>query len=237
MPSSGGPPAREVASRICHANTPIKRRVLDDPGVRLVGGRRKRRDGASTASTACAIGQTPPRAKAFSGCASAPTQPRIEECVRAINIPTCRSQGLYHLALERAIACHLEQMPPIDRLLAGHRHEPAEALCMTAGVANSPPRALLAVALRRHAAEHPVPTSGQSAYQPIGLDRIARPRLRPTMGHARLDRFPWYLATAPIKQREFSTGLLERALEIAALRHARPYPRRIDDAMITGRGV
>jgi hypothetical protein len=57
------------------------------------------------------------------------------------------------------------------------------------------------------------------------------------MGHARLDRFPRYLATVPIEQREFSTRLLEPALEIAALRDARPYPRRIDDVMMSARGV
>src|SRR5262249_38579093 len=54
-----------------------------------------------------------------------------------------------------------------------------------------------------------------------------RPRLGPAVGDAGLDRLPGNLAAVAVEQREFSTGLIEAALEISPLRHGRPHRRLI----------
>src|ERR1043166_5924500 len=81
----------------------------------------------------------------------------------------------------------------------------------------------LLLARRRRVAEHPVAGGREPAHQPLRLDRVPRPRLRPAMGDAGLDGLLGNLAAVAIEQRQFSTGLIEPALEISPLRHGRPH--------------
>src|SRR5262252_6222283 len=99
----------------------------------------------------------------------------------------------------------------------------------------SPERALRA-RLRRRMPEHAVSLGGEAAHQPVRLDRVARPDLGPAVGDAGLDRFPGNLAAVTIEQREFSTGLVEAALEIAPLRRAWPHGRLNGVFMMVRRG-
>jgi len=63
---------------------------------------------------------------------------------------------------------------------------------------------------------------GQSAHQPIRLDRILEPGLGPTVRHTRLDGTRRHLAAVGIEQRQLAAGLQQAALQISALWLARP---------------
>src|ERR1051325_10329476 len=97
--------------------------------------------------------------------------------------------------------------------------------------------ALFARARRRVLPEHPVARRRQPADQPLGLDRVPRPRLGPAVRHAGLDRFFWNFAPVAIEQRQFSTRLVETALKIAPLRHGRPHRRLIGVFMMARWGL
>src|SRR5262245_48898880 len=81
----------------------------------------------------------------------------------------------------------------------------------------------LSLARWRRLAEHLVAGRRQPAHQPLRLDRVPRPRLGPAMRDTSLDGLFGNFAAIAIEQREFSTGLIEPALEIAPLRHGRPH--------------
>jgi hypothetical protein len=71
-------------------------------------------------------------------------------------------------------------------------------------------------------AKNCVTLCGQSAHQPIRLDRILEPGLGPTVSHTRLDGTPRHLAAVGIEQRQLAARLQQAALQISALRLARP---------------
>src|SRR5215472_13095725 len=98
-------------------------------------------------------------------------------------------------------------------------------------------RSLLRRPLRRVPPQHLIAGRGQPAHQPLRLDRVPRPRLGPAVRDAGLDRLPGNLAAVAIEQREFSTGLIETALEISSLRRGRPHRRLIGVFMMARWGL
>src|SRR5262245_7939470 len=75
----------------------------------------------------------------------------------------------------------------------------------------------------RFAAEHAIASRGETADQPVRLDRIVDPGCRPAVSHTGVDRLFRYFATVPVEKRQLSTGLRQSALEVAPLRVGRPY--------------
>src|SRR5258708_29486419 len=63
---------------------------------------------------------------------------------------------------------------------------------------------------------------GESAHQPIRLDRIREPRLGPAVSQARLNGTRGHRAAVGVGQRQLAARLRQAALQISALRIGRP---------------
>src|SRR5690349_19591163 len=87
---------------------------------------------------------------------------------------------------------------------------------------------------RRRMAEHLVALRGQPADEPFRLDRVPSPGLGPAVRDAGRDGFFGNLAAVAIEQWEFSTGLIETALEISPLWRGWPHACLIGVFIMTG---
>jgi hypothetical protein len=83
-------------------------------------------------------------------------------------------------------------------------------------------RLLAFTGVRKGAAEDRVALCGQSAHQPIRLDRIIKPGLSPAVGYTGLHGTGRHLPAVGVEQRQLAPGLRQTALQISALRLGRP---------------
>jgi hypothetical protein len=73
---------------------------------------------------------------------------------------------------------------------------------------------------------------GESAHQPVRLDRVPKPRFGPAVRYTGLNGARRHLAAVGIEQRQLAARLRQASLQVTALRLRRPHGRRRPSALI-----